>query len=76
MTLRQKPIAKSSWDEKKLFKKLTKTFGYLRDNPRQPGLETHEVKDLSKRYGVTGSISCVPAPIVSMSWFSVSLRKF
>lgn len=34
-----------------LFKKLTKTLDHLRSNPRHPGLATHEIKDLSKRYG-------------------------
>lgn len=38
-------------DDKKLFSKLTKTLGFLRANPRHPGLETHEIKDLTKRYG-------------------------
>ena len=39
-------------DDKKLFKKLTKTLGHLQNNPRHPGLETHDIADLSKRYGV------------------------
>ena len=39
-------------DDKKLFKKLTKTLGHLQNNPRHPGLETHDISDLSKRYGV------------------------
>ena len=39
-------------DDKKLFKKLTKTLGHLQSNPRHPGLETHDIADLSKRYGV------------------------
>ena len=38
-------------DDKKLFKKLTKTLGHLRSNPRHPGLETHDIADLTKRYG-------------------------
>ena len=38
-------------EEKKLFKKLTKTLGLLRENPRHPGLESHDIDDLSKRYG-------------------------
>ncbi len=37
--------------EAQLFKKLTKTLGNLRNNPRHPGLETHDIADLSKRYG-------------------------
>ena len=35
-----------------LFKKLRKTLDHLRNNPRHPGLETHDIEDLTKRYGV------------------------
>jgi hypothetical protein len=38
-------------DEKKLFKKLVKSFAMLRKNPRHPGLESHDINDLSRRYG-------------------------
>lgn len=38
-------------EEKKLFKKLVKTFALLRENPRHPGLESHDIDDMSKRYG-------------------------
>lgn len=37
--------------EKKLFKKLVKTLGFLRVNPRHPGLQTHDIEALTKRYG-------------------------
>ena len=37
--------------EEKLFKKLVKAFGFLQSNPKHPGLETHEIPILSKRYG-------------------------
>ena len=38
--------------EEAFFKKWTKAMGYLRVNPRHPGLNTHEISDLTKRYGV------------------------
>ncbi len=38
-------------EEKQLFKKLKKTLGHLRNNPRHPGHETHDIEALSKRYG-------------------------
>lgn len=37
--------------EKQFFKKLVKTFGFLRDNPRHPSLQTHDIDALTKRYG-------------------------
>jgi hypothetical protein len=37
--------------DKELFKKLTKTLNHLRNNPRHPGLEAHDIADLTKRYG-------------------------
>jgi hypothetical protein len=39
-------------DEKRFFKKLTKTLTHLRNNPRHPGLVTHDIENLSKRYGI------------------------
>ncbi len=39
-------------EEKRYFKKLVKTLGYLSSNPRHPGLESHEIDDLSRRYGL------------------------
>jgi hypothetical protein len=38
-------------NEQKFFKKLVKTLGYLGDNPRHPGLQTHEISTLTDRYG-------------------------
>jgi len=38
-------------NDKILFKKLIKTLDYLRNNPHHPGLNTHEIKPLTKRYG-------------------------
>jgi hypothetical protein len=39
-------------DETALFKKLRKTVLLLAANPRHPGLATHEIEPLSKRYGL------------------------
>lgn len=39
-------------DEEKFFKKLTKTLGFLAQNPRHPGLASHEIGDLSRKYGI------------------------
>lgn len=39
-------------DEIALYKKLGKTLKLLSGNPRHPGLESHEISSLSKRYGV------------------------
>ena len=38
-------------DDKKLFKKLVKTFALLRQNPKHPGLKSHNIDELTKRYG-------------------------
>ena len=38
-------------DEIKLYKKMGKTLFHLQQNSRHPGLETHEITSLSKRYG-------------------------
>ena len=37
--------------EAQFFKKLVKTFGLLRDNPRHPSLQTHDIDPLTRRYG-------------------------
>ncbi len=39
-------------EEKRHFKKLVKTLNHLSANPRHPGLESHEINDLSRRYGL------------------------
>ncbi len=39
-------------DELILFKKLIKTFIFLQNNPKYPGLKSHEIIPLSKRYGI------------------------
>ncbi len=38
-------------DEKRLFKQWRKALGLLAQNPRHPGLRTHEIEPLSKRFG-------------------------
>ena len=38
--------------ERRLFKKLVKAATLLAENPSHPGLSTHEISDLSKRYGL------------------------
>ena len=39
-------------DELKLHKKFGKALNHLSQDPRHPGLETHEISSLSKRYGL------------------------
>ena len=39
-------------DELRLFKKLVKTVSFIAENPGHPGLASHEISDLTKRYGV------------------------
>ena len=41
-----------SQNDQKLFKKFGKALKLISDNPRHPGLETHEIPVLSKRYGM------------------------
>ena len=36
----------------KLFKKLIKTLNLLGNNPKHPGLKSHEIKSLTNRYGI------------------------
>ena len=38
-------------DEKKRYKKIGKAMHLLSGNPRHPGLQTHEIEALSKKYG-------------------------
>ena len=38
-------------DEKKLFRQWRKALGHLAQNPRHPGLRTHEIEPLSARFG-------------------------
>ena len=43
---------KISINEKKVLKKLSKTFNLLSVNPKHNSLNTHEIEQLSKRYGI------------------------
>jgi hypothetical protein len=38
-------------DDRELFKKWAKAVARLRDDPFHPGLKSHEIADLSRRYG-------------------------
>jgi hypothetical protein len=50
--LQRKKNGKLSVDESELLNRLIKTFENLSSNPRHPGLKTHEIEPLSKRYGI------------------------
>ncbi|MES2201311.1 MAG: hypothetical protein V4498_03585 [candidate division FCPU426 bacterium] len=39
-------------DDARLFKKWGKAMALLSDNPRHPGLNSHEIDPLSRRYGL------------------------
>ena len=39
-------------NEDKLFRKLVKILKFINANPRHPGLVSHEIEALSKRYGI------------------------
>jgi hypothetical protein len=50
--LQQKAEAKTlDSEERELFDKWSKAMELLSGNPRHPGLESHEIDDLSKKYG-------------------------
>lgn len=38
--------------EEKFFKKLVKVLGYLQENPRHNSLASHEIDDLTRKYGL------------------------
>ena len=39
-------------EERKFFKKLVKTLGYLASDPRHNSLASHEIQDLSRKHGI------------------------
>jgi hypothetical protein len=39
-------------DEEKFFQKLVKALGFLGQNPRHPGLASHEIDDLTRKHGI------------------------
>jgi hypothetical protein len=48
----RKLAGKLDRDEERFFKKLVKTLGFLGQNPRHPGLQTHEIAALTDKHGV------------------------
>jgi hypothetical protein len=48
----RKLAGKLDKNEEKLFKKLVKALGCLGQNPRHPGLESHEIDDLTRKHGI------------------------
>lgn len=48
----RKDQGRLSKDEAVFFKKWVKAMGCLRDNPRHPSLNTHDIDPLTKRYGI------------------------
>lgn len=49
--IKEKKEGTISKTDETLFKKVLKTLDLLRNNPRHPGLKTHELKNLSKKQG-------------------------
>ena len=43
--------ASANRDEIKIYKILHKTFSLIASNPRHPGLHTHEIEELSDKFG-------------------------
>ena len=39
-------------DEEKLYKKLVKALGFLSSNPKHNSLASHEITELSRKYGI------------------------
>src|SRR5271170_3452895 len=46
-------------DEEKSFKKLVKALGHLGQNPRHNSLASHEIDDLTRKYGLKIFQSCL-----------------
>lgn len=42
----------ASKNEKELFQRLGKTLVLLSSNPKHPSLKTHDIEELTKRYGI------------------------
>jgi len=53
---RTKKGKKKSSQVEGLFKQVHKTLGLLRDNPKHPGLQTHEYHSLQHPYDPTGKV--------------------
>ena len=48
----RKQQGKLDKDEDNFFKKLVKALGYLAENPRHNSLASHEIDDLTRKYGL------------------------
>lgn len=48
----RKKTGQLSRNEEKLFKLLVKAIQFLSSNPKHPGLSSHEIEALTKRYGM------------------------
>jgi hypothetical protein len=48
----RKQKAKLDKNEEKFFKKWVKALGYLSENPRHNSLASHEIDDLTRKYGL------------------------
>jgi hypothetical protein len=48
----RKSLGRLDKEEAKLFKKLVKALGFLSANPRHNSLASHEIADLSRKYGM------------------------
>jgi hypothetical protein len=47
----RKQLGQLDKDEEKFFKKLVKALGHLSQNPRHNSLASHEIDDLTRKYG-------------------------
>src|SRR6266404_2743782 len=48
----RKQAGKLGKAEEKFFKNLVKALGYLSENPRHNSLRSHEIEELTRRYGI------------------------
>ena len=48
----RKQEGKLARNEEKFFKKWVKALGYLSENPRHNSLASHEIEELTRRYGI------------------------
>ena len=48
----RKQLGKLDRKDERFFKKFVKTLGFLGQNPRHPGLASHEIDDLTRKYGM------------------------
>ena len=48
----RKLTGKLDVEEDRFFRKLVRTLSHLGQNPRHPGLASHEIDDLTRKYGI------------------------